>query len=171
MPALPDPLPTRFVAHLIATVTCTVEHTLLDDDRADVTETEVSFEAHVDGATVRVVRFPAISGEVDTAIGLVRAEVRVDGEPEGTYDPATGHAAVDAGLAFDPDSFLASTSRVTLLLATDARLKDPKATGNPLDAGDDRVVLVGEGTFDGGSIDGGRLGLAIACRIERVEAD
>ncbi len=171
MPALPDPIPTRFVAHLVASVRCTVEHSLLDDDRADVVETDVAFEAHVDGATVRVVGFPEIEGDVETAIGRVRATVRIDGEPEGRYDAATGHAAVDAALAFDPDSFLASTSRVTLLLATDARLADPKATGDPLDAGDDRVVLVGDGTFDGGSIDGGRLGLAITCRIERVETD
>lgn len=169
MPALPDPLPTRFVAHLVATVRCTVEHSLLDDDRADVTETDVAFEAHVDGATVRVVGFPEIEGDVETAIGRVRATVRIDGDPEGQYDAATGHAAVDAALAFDPDSFLASTSRVAVRLETDARLSDPKATGNALDAGDDRVTLVCEGTFEGGSLDGGRLGLAIACRIERVE--
>lgn len=170
MPVLPDPLPTRFVARLAATVRCTVEHTMLDDDRADVTEADIAFEAHVDGATVRVVGFPDIASEVGTAIGRVRAEVRLDGEPEGTYDTETGHAAIDAALAFDPDSFLASTSRVMLRLATDARLADPKAAGNALDAGDERVVLVGEGTFDGGSLDGGRLGLVIACRIERVEA-
>ena len=170
MPALPDPLPTQFVARLVATVTCTVEHTLLDGDRADVVETDVVFEAHVDGATVRVVDFPAVSGEVDTAIGRVRAEVRVEGEPEGTYDPATGHASVEAALAFDPDSFLASTSRVSLQLASDARLADPKATGNPLDGGDARVVLVGEGLFEDGSLNGGRLGLALECRVERVDA-
>ncbi len=168
MPA--TPLPPRFVAHLVATVTCTVEHGMMDGDRADVVETDVAFEAHVDGATVRVVGFPEIASEVGTAIGRVRAEVRLYGEPEGIYDAATGHAAVDAALAFDPSSFLASTSRVTLRLATDARLADPKAAGNALDAADDHVALVGEGTFDGGSLDGGRLGLVIACRIERVEA-
>lgn len=165
---LPDPLPARFVAHLTATVRCTVEHAMLDDGRADVTESAVAFEAHVDGDTVRVVGFPDIEGTVGTVIGSVDATVRVEGEPEGTYEVGTGHAAVDAALEFDPDSFLARTSRVSLRLESNARLADPEAMGDPLDAGDDRVVLVGEGTFEGGSLDGGRLALVIDCHIDRI---
>lgn len=167
---LPDPLPARFTASLVATVRCTVEHAMLDDGRADVEQSGLAFETHVDGATVRVTGFPEIEAHVATAIGRVRATVTVDGTPRGTYDAATGHVDAEARLAFDPDSFLARTSRVALRLATDARLAKPTAAGNPLDAGDDRVVLVGEGTFEGGSLDGGRLGLVLDCRIERVEA-
>lgn len=167
---LPDPLPARFVAHLTATVRCTVEHAMLDDDRAEVSETDIVFEAHVDGDTVRVVGFPDIEGVVGTAIGQVRTTVSVEDEPAGHYAPTTGHAAIEAALSFDPHSLLARTSRATMRLASDARLADPKATGDPLDAGDDRVILVGEGTFEGGSLDGGRLGLVIDCHIERVEA-
>ena len=167
---LPDPLPASFTAHLVATVRCTVEHAMLDDGRAEVEQTDVAFEAHVDAGTVRVVGFPEVEAEVGTAIGRIRAVVTVDGEPEGAHDAETGHAHVAADLAFDPDSFLARTSRVTVTLQTNARLADPEAAGDPLDAGNARVVLVGEGTFDGGSLDGGRLGLVLDCRIERVEA-
>ena len=164
-----DPLPARFAAALTATVRCTVEHALLDDGRAEVEETGVAFHAHVDGETLRVVGFPEIEAEVGTALGRVRCVVSVRGEPAGDYDAATGHATVDAELSFDPKSLFASTSRVAVTLNTEARLADPKAAGNPLDAGDARVVLVGEGTFRGGSLDGGRLGLVLDCRIEAVE--
>jgi len=166
---LPDPLPASFTATLVATVHCTVEHGLLDDGRAEVEESGVAFRAHVDGGTVRVVGFPEIEAEVGTSLGQVRCVVSVDGEPEGDYDAATGHAHVSAELSFDPKSLFASTSRVAVRLESEARLADPKATGDPLDAGDDRVTLVGEGTFDGGSLDGGRLGLVLDCRIEAVE--
>ena len=168
--ALPDPLPASFTARLVATVRCTVEHAMLDDGRAEVVQTDVAFEAHVDAGTVRVVGFPEVEAEVGTAVGRVRAVVSVDGEPEGAHDAETGHASVAAALSFDPDSFLARTSRVAMTLQTNARLADPRAAGDPLDAGNARVVLVGEGTFDGGSLDGGRLALVLDCRIERVEA-
>lgn len=159
---LPDPLPDSFTVSLQATVRCTVEHDLLDGDRAEVTQRDVAFEAHIARGRVRVVGFPEIEGEVGTAIGSVRAVVRVEDEPTGTHDAATGHASIKARLTFDPDSFLASASRVAVLLETDARLADPEATGDALDG--DRVVLVGEGTFEGGSLDGGRLGLVLdAC--------
>ena len=143
---------------------------MLDDGRVEVEQASVAFKAHVDAGTVRVVGFPEIEGEVGTAVGRVRAVVSVVGEPEGTHDAGTGHARVAADLAFDPDSFLARTSRVAVTLQTGARLADPEATGDPLDAGNARVVLVGEGTFDGGSLDGGRLALVLDARIERVEA-
>ncbi len=143
---------------------------MLDDDRAEVTEPDVVFEAHVDGETVRVVGFPEIEGTVGTVIGDVRTAVSVEGEPAGRYDPETGHVTVEATLSFDPHSLLASTSRVALRLASDARLADPKADGNPLNAGDDRVTLVSEGTFEDGSLDGGRLGLVIDCQIGQIDA-
>ena len=166
---LPDPLPPRFTAALVATVRCTVEHALLDDGRAEVEEAGVAFEAHVDGAAVRVAGFPEIEATVGTTIGQVRCAVTVDGELEGDYDAATGHASVNAELSFSPKSLFASTSRVAVRLETKARLADPKAKGDPLDAGDDRVTLVGEGTFSGGSLDGGHLGLVLDCRIKAVE--
>lgn len=143
---------------------------MLDDGRADVEQARVTFEAHVDDGAVRVVGFPEIEAEVATAIGSVRAVVTVEGEPEGTHDPETGHARIAAALEFNPDSFLARTSRVAVTLQTDAHLTDPKAAGNPLDSGDARMVLVGEGTFDGGSLDGGRLALVLDARIASVEA-
>ena len=168
---LPDPLPARFVARLSAALRCTVEHGLLDDGRADVEQDAVSFVAHVDvgGGTVRVVGFPAVEAEVGTAIGRIATTVSVEGEPEGTYAAETGHADVAAVLTFDPDSLLARTSRVAVHLRSDATLADPKATGDPLEAGDARVVLVGEGTFEGGSLDGGRLGLVLTCRVVGFE--
>ena len=141
---------------------------MLDDGRVEVEQASVAFKAHVDAGTVRVVGFPEIEGEVGTAVGRVRAVVSVEGEPE--HDAGTGHARVAADLAFAPDSFLARTSRVAVTLQTDARLADPRAAGDPLDAGNARVVLVGEGTFGGGSLDGGRLALVLDCRIEHVEA-
>ena len=166
---LPDPLPTRFIAALVATVRCTVEHALLDDGRAEVEQADVTFEAHVDGEAVRVVGFPEIESEVGTALGRVRTAVSVDGTPEGDYDAATGHATVEVALEFDPKSLFASTSRVSVRLTSDGRLADPESAGNPLDAGDTRVVLIGEGVFDGGSLDGGRLGLVLACQIAAVD--
>ena len=173
MPArIPDPLPARFTASLVATVRCTVEHALLADGRAEVEEEGVAFEAHVDteAGTVRVVGFPEIEAEVGTAIGRITTAVRVEGEPEGTYDAETGRVEVEAVLTFDPSSLLARSSDVSVTLRSDARLADPKATGDPLEADDTRVVLVGEGLFEGGSVDGGRLGLVLDCRVAAVEA-
>jgi hypothetical protein len=166
---LPDSLPARFTASLVATVRCTVEHAMLDGDRAEVEQTDVAFDAHVDDGMVRVVGFPEIAAEVETAIGSVRATVSVDGEPEGSHHAETGHVEVAATLAFDPSSLLARTSRVAVTLQTDARLADPKAKGDPLDARNARVVLVGEGTFEGGSLDGGRLGLVLDCTITGID--
>ena len=160
---LPDPLPPRFRVALAASVRCTVEHSILDDGRAVVVQDDVAFEAHVADGRVRVAGFPEIEGEVGTTIGRVSAVVRLAGEPEGAHDAETGHASVAADLEFDPDSFLARTSRVAVQLQTDARLGE--TAGNPLDAGDGRVVLVGEGTFEGGSLDGGRLGLVLDARV------
>ena len=165
---LPDPLPSRFTASLVATVHCTVEHSLLDGDRAEVEQPDVAFEAHVEDGSVRVVGFPEIEAEVETAISRIRTTVSVEGTPAGTHDAATGHVEAEATLSFDPSSFLASTSRVQVRLSSDDRIKDPKATGDALDGGDDRVVLVGEGTFEGGSLDGGRLGLVLECRIDAL---
>jgi hypothetical protein len=144
---------------------------MLDGGRAAVEQDGVSFSARVDVAagTVHVVGFPEIEAEVETAIGTIRTAVTVEGEPEGAYDAVTGHVDVEASLTFDPSSLLARTSRVAVRLHTDGKLSDPKAAGNPLDAGDARVVLVGEGVFRGGSLDGGRLGLVLTCRVEGVE--
>lgn len=168
---LPDPLPARFVASLAAVIRCTVEHGMLDDDRAEVEEDGVAFEAHVDvnAGTVRVVGFPEIEAEVGTAIGKIRTTVSVEGEPEGDYDAGTGNVAVEATLVFDPSSLLARKSRVAVRLHSDGRLADPKATGDPLEPGDTRVVLIGEGVFEGGSLDGGRLGLVLTCKVEGYE--
>ena len=160
---LPYPLPASFVVSLTATVRCAVTHALLDDGRAEVVQEDVAFEAHVDDGRVRVVAFPDITGEVETAIGRVKTTVRLDGEPKGSHDAVTGHATVEALLEFDPASFLARTSRVSVRLSTDAHL-DGEA-GDPLDAGDSRVVLVGEGTFEGGSVDGGHLGLVLDAHV------
>lgn len=172
-PRLPDPLPARFTAALAATVRCTVEHSLLTGDRAEVEQKGVAFEAHVDveAGSVRVVGFPEIRAKVETAIGRVETGVTVEGEPEGTYDAQTGHVEVEAVLTFDPDSLLARASRVTVRLHSDGRLADPKAKGDPLEADDTRVVLVGEGLFEGGSVDGGRLGLVLTCAVTGFEED
>lgn len=169
---LPDPLPPRFAARLSATVRCTVEHGLLDDGRAEVEQKAVAFSAHVDteAGTVSVVGFPPIESEVGTVVGRITTTVSVDGDPGGTYDAATGHADIEAVLAFDPDSLLARTSRVTVRLQSSESLADPKATGDPLEAGDTRVVLLGEGVVEGGSVDGGRLGLVLTCTVDQVEA-
>lgn len=168
---LPDPLPPRFDVSLSATVRCTVEHGLLDDGRAEVEQKAVAFSARVDveQETVRVVGFPEIEAEVGTAIGKIRTTVSVEGEPEGDYDAETGNVAVEATLVFDPSSLLARRSRVAVRLHSDGRLADPKATGDPLEPGDTRVVLIGEGVFEGGSLDGGRLGLVLTCKVEGYE--
>ncbi len=167
---LPDPLPTRFTAALHATIQCRVEHGLIRGDATVVEAKGLSFDAEVDveAGTVRVVGFPAVEETVPTSLGDVATTVSVDGDPEGRYDADTGHVEVDAVLTFRPAHLLARRSRVSVRLHTDGAVdaEGVVATGDPLHADDGLLVLVGEGTFDGGSLDGGRVVLAITATLD-----
>ena len=170
---LPDPLPPRFTAGLVATIGCRVEHGLLRGDAAVVEEPDLHFDAEVDveAGTVRVVGFPEVRDTVATALGDVTTTVSVDGDPEGHYAAATGHVDVDARLTFKPKHLLARRSRVEVRLHTDGAVdaEGVSAAGDPLHADDGHLVLVGEGTFEGGSLDGGRLWLSIRATLDRID--
>lgn len=174
---IPNPLPPRFTATLQASVRAVIAHPILDGDRQLVEaphegEDRLTVRAAVDreAGTLRIVTFPELSDKVDTAIGRVRAVVNVEGEPEGTFADDTGHVRLDAPVHVNPKSLLARDSDVTVALATDGAVRQPEleAEGDPFDDGDKIVRLVGEGTFEGGSLDGGTMWLVIDCEVVDV---
>ena len=176
---IPNPLPPRFTATLHASVRAVLAHPILDGGRQSVEEPDAGDDplvvrVAVDRAagTVRIVAFPAAEDRVATAIGRVRAVVTVEGQPEGTFHDATGHVEVEAPVHVEPKSLLARDSDVLVSLATTGRIDQPDfaVEGDPLDDGDTTVRLVGSGTFQGGSLDGGTMWLAIDCEIVQVEA-
>lgn len=174
---LPDPLPSRFTATLHGRVRAVIAHSILDDDRQrfeapqDGGYLEIRAEVDREAGTLRITEFPPVEDRVGTAIGEVRAVVTVEGEPEGTYGGDDGHVRLDAPVHVEPKSMLASDSDVTVTLSTDGSVRQPdlEADGDPVDDGDATVRLVGEGTFRGGSLDGGTMWLSIDCEIASVE--
>lgn len=176
---IPDPLPPQFTATLRARVRALIEHSILDGGRQTVEEPAaggeplvVRVEVDREAGTLRLLEFPPVEDEVGTAIGTVRALVTVGGQPEGAYDGETGHARLDVPVDVDPKSMLARDSAARVALSTEGAVDQPElqATGDPLDAGDSVVRLVGHGTFTGGSLDGGTLWLVVDCEVESVEA-
>lgn len=174
---LPNPLPDRFTATLHGRVRAAIAHSILDGGRqsfeAPSDGGRLTIRADVDrtGGTLRITEFPAVEDRVGTAIGSVRAVVTVEGEPEGTFADDTGHVRVEAPVHVEPKSILASDSSMRVTLTTDGALRQPDidAQGDPLDDGDATVRLVGEGTFEGGSLDGGTMWLVIDCEVASVE--
>jgi hypothetical protein len=174
---LPDPLPARFEAVLHGRVRAVIAHSLLDGGRqtfeAPSGGEPLAIRAAVDreAGTLRITEFPAVGDEVDTAVGSVHAVVTVEGEPAGRYHGDDGHVEIDAPIHVEPDSFLASDSDATLALSTSGAVRQPDldAHGDPVDDGDATVRLVGEGTFRGGSLDGGTMWIAIDCTIDAIE--
>jgi hypothetical protein len=169
--------PAQITASLDARVHCILAHVILEGDRAYVDEPDpeddaIHFSAELDRekGEAKLVDFPPIKDAVRTDLGRIKAEVRVEKAETGTYDAETGHVTVAVRLAFDPDHFLARTSEVELTLSSDAAWDEPEyhAVGKPLTLEDGTIVLVGEGTFDGGSLDGGKLYLAIECEVMEI---
>ena len=169
---LPDPLPARAAATLDATVRALIVHDVLKGGRhvMEVPSGAVRVTVDREAGTLRLDAFPEIEDEVQTAIGSVRAVVSVEGTPEGTYDDATGHVEIEVPLHLDAKSFLARDSDAVLTLDSRGRLDEPglSATGDPFDAGDPTVRLVGRGTFEGGSLDGGALWLVLDATVSDV---
>ncbi len=171
-------LPTRFSAHLDADVYALLAHRILDGDNRHLVhepsegQDPILFRASLDrdAGTVYLLDFPPVTDHVGTDLGEVSATVTIEGDPEGTFDPETGHVEIEVDLTFNPKHVLARKSRVTLALSSDARIDQPEldATGAPLTLDDGTLTLVGEGTFVGGSLNGGSLWLAIACVIDDV---
>ena len=116
-----------------------------------------------DDGSLRLDSFPDVDEEVDTALGSIRVVVSVEGEPVGRYDDSTGHVEIDVPLHLDAKSFFASDSDVHLTLQSDAHIDEDgfTGTGDPFDAGDPTVRLVGNGTLDGGSLNGAPLWLVL----------
>lgn len=176
---LPDPLPPQFTATIQARVRALLTHSILDGDRqsveapsADAAHLTVRVEVDREAGTLRLVQFPEVEDEVETAIGSVRAVVTVDGRPEGTYDAETGHVRLEVPVEVDPKSMLASDSAARVVLSSDGAIDQPglKATGDPFNEGDAVVRLVGQGTFEGGSLDGGTLWLVVEGEVASVDA-
>ncbi len=175
---LPETLPAQFSAHLSATVHCVLAHRILDgDNRAYVVEPKeggepLAFEAALDqeDGTVRILDFPTVTDRVGTDLGEVEATVAIEGEPEGRYDAESGDVTVRVTLLFDPDHLLAKASRVALTLSSAGAFDEAElaAEGAPLDLAGGTLTLVGEGTFEGGTLEGGSCWLAIGCEIEDV---
>lgn len=176
---MPADLPARFRATLDADVYALLAHRILDGDNRHLVHEPregdllLVFHAEVDrGAeTVRLVDFPPVTDHVGTDLGEVSATVTVEGNPEGFFHPTTGEVEIDVTLRFDPDHLLARASRVTLALRSDIRIEQPEldATGVPFSDEEGALTLVGHGTFEGGTLDGGDLWLAIACAVEEIE--
>jgi hypothetical protein len=175
---VPAHLPPRFRAALDADVYALLAHRILDgDDRHLVHEPKdgealILFHAEVDrdAETVRLIDFPPVTDHVGTDLGEIEATVTVEGNPEGFFHPTTGEVEIDVTLTFKPRHVLARTSRVTLALRSDARIDQAEldATGVPFTDADRSLTLVGHGTFEGGTLDGGDLWLAIACAVEDI---
>lgn len=172
--SLPDPLPARATATLDAAVRAVIAHDLLDGGRHTLEANGLSVRVRVDreAGSLTLDSFPDIDDDVDTAIGRVRAVVSVEGQPEGHYDGATGHVSIAVPLHLDAKSLFARDSDLRLPLSSDRTLDRDglSATGDPFDAGDPTVRLVGEGTLDGGSLDGASVSLILSGTVTDVEA-
>ena len=175
--SVPDPLPPRFTATLRARLSALFVHSILKGGRqlveapgADDDPLEV--RVAVDGETLRLESFPELEDAVGTMIGKVRAAVRVVGEPEGAFHPASGRAEIEVPVHIATKHLLARDSTARLSLATDGAVDEPElqAEGDPLDAGDEVVRLVGRGTFEGGSLDGGTLWLVMDAEVADLDA-
>ena len=175
---VPSPLPAHATVTLDARVHAVIAHGVLDGDRhrLDAPEGDGALTVRVtvdrEAGTLRLDAFPEIEDTVETAIGGVRAVVSVVGTPEGTYDDATGHVDIEVPLHLDAKGFLARDSDVVVSLSSRGAVDEPDlaGTGDPFDAGDPVVRLVGSGTFDGGSLDGGALWLVLDATVADVQA-
>ncbi len=174
---MPADLPPQFSARLDADVYALLAHSVLTGDRQLVREPDagdppIHFRAALDreAGTVRLLAFPPVTDEVGTTLGTVSATVSISGDPEGAFDSATGHVRIEVELTVDPQHLLARTSRVRLALSSDGMIREAElqAEGVPLTLREGTVTLVGHGTFEGGTLDGGDLWLAIACAIDDV---
>lgn len=175
---MPANLPPQFRTTLDADVYALLAHRILDGDNRHLVhepkegEDLLVFHAEVDrdAETVRLIDFPAVTDHVGTDLGEVTANVTVEGDPEGFFHPTTGEVEIEVTLKFDPKHMLARTSRVTLMLRSDATIEQEEldATGVPFTSEDGTLTLVGHGTFEGGTLDGGDLWLAIACAVEDI---
>ncbi|MDT7857253.1 hypothetical protein RQM47_11440 [Rubrivirga sp. S365] len=172
---LPDPLPARSTATLDARVRARIVHDLLDGghhllDAPDSGALTVRVTVDREAGTLRLDAFPEIEDEVETAIGSVRAVVTVEGQPEGRYDDDTGHIEIDVSLHLDVKSLLARDSNAVITLGSRGDVDEPglSGTGDPFDAGDTAVCLVGQGTFEGGSLDGAALWLVLEGTVADV---
>lgn len=173
---VPSPLPARAAATLDARVHALIVHGVLDGGRhrldAPGGDGALAVRVTVDrgAGTLRLDAFPEIEDRVATAIGGVRAVVSVVGTPEGSYDDATGHVDVDVPLHLDAKGFLARDSDVVVSLSSRGSVDEGglAGAGDPFDAGDPTVRLVGSGTFDGGSLDGGSLWLVLDATVVDV---
>ena len=176
---LPDPLPPRFTATLDARVRALFVHPILRGGRQLVEApaegaAPLALDVAVDteAGTIRLTRFPELSDAVATAIGRVSASVRVVGEPEGAFAD-DGAVRIAVPLRLRTRHLLARGGDVELALSTDGALTEPElsAEGDAFDAGDPLAVLVGEGTFAGGSLKGGTLFLALHAEVQSVEVE
>lgn len=167
----------KITARLEARLDCILTHSILKGDRSHVSEPDaedepIRFQAELDreAGTARLVDFPPVRDAVETDLGEIKAEVRVEKSEVGTYDAETGHVSLAVRLAFDPDGFLARTSKVDLTLSTQNTFDEPEhaAEGAPLSLKSGTLRLVGEGTFDGGSLMDGTLFLAIDCAVLEI---
>jgi hypothetical protein len=175
---VPLDLPARFRATLDADVYALLAHRILDGDNRHLVhepkegEDLIVFHAEVDreAETVHLIDFPPVTDHVGTDLGEIEATVSVEGDPGGYFHPTTGHVEIDVTLKFAPRHMLARTSRVTVSLRSDERLEQPEldATGVPFTSADRSLTLVGHGTFEGGTLNGGSIWLAIACYIEDI---
>ncbi len=174
---MPTDLPSQFSARLDADVYALLVHPILDGDRQLVREPDegddpLLFRAALDreAGTVRLLDFPPVTDHVGTALGEVAATVTIEGDPTGDYDRNTGHVHIEVALTFAPKHLLARKSRVKLALSSEATIREPEleADGDPFTLDDGTLILVGHGTFEGGSLDGGDLWLAISCAIDDV---
>lgn len=171
---LPATLPARSTVTLDARVRARIVHDLLDEghhllDVPDALTLRVTIDR--EAGTLRLDAFPHVEDEVETAIGSVGAVVTVEGQPEGSYDDATGHVEIDVPLHLDAQSLLARDSSAVLTLGSRGSVDEPglSATGAPFDGSDSGVCLVGQGTFEGGSLDGGTLWLVLDATVADVE--
>ena len=177
-PLAPGDLDRMIGAALDADVYALLAHRILDGDNRHLVhepkegEDLLVFHAEVDrnAETVRLIDFPAVTDHVGTDIGEIEATVTVEGDPEGFFHPTTGEVEIEVTLRFDPKHMLARTSRVTLMLRSDARIEQDEldATGVAFTDADRSLTLVGHGTFEGGTLAGGDLWLAIACAVDDI---
>ncbi len=173
---LPDPLPPSFSATLAVTVRALIRHPILKGGRQSVeapAEGTLEARAEVDrqAGTLRITAFPSVSDRVATKLGRIRATVELGDEPAGTFADQTGHVSIETTMDVRPKSLLASDSTVMMTLSSDAALdvEGLAAQGDPLDDGDDRVRLVGQGPFKGGTLAGGTMWLVLDCTVESVD--
>ena len=171
---LPNPLPPRFTARLAVSVRSVIQHPILKGgrQRVDAGPLEVRAEVDREAGTVRITEFPTVSDRVATKLGRIQASVELVGQPQGSFDDATGHISVASELHIAPKSMLARDSDVSMTLASDDRVETPEvsAEGDPLDDGDDVLRLVGEGSFRGGTLAGGTFWLVLDGTVTGVEA-